>query len=246
MGSCFFYLEFLLAWVSLLTESGYRNPAIFALEYTLVPDACFPTQLQEATAGYEHVLSRLRESSRICVGGDSAGATIVLSLLLHLSPLSHHSDKLSELGAWRLPKPGMAVLMSPWVTLVTEKHRNTPSDYLDADSLHLYAHQYCGGEVGIDDPLISPGNCRDASWWRHASPDKGIHIAYGAQEVFASDVQDFIKFLEGNHINISSTRDVGDIHAWPVASLFLSTTPEERRKGLENLVRQIRGKDRKQ
>ncbi|RYP79733.1 hypothetical protein DL770_006522 [Monosporascus sp. CRB-9-2] len=57
MGSCFFYLEFLLTWASLLTEAGHRNPAIFALDYTLVPDGSFPTQLEEAIASYEHVLS---------------------------------------------------------------------------------------------------------------------------------------------------------------------------------------------
>lgn len=54
MGSCYFYLEFLLAWVSLLKEAGYRNPAIFSLEYTLVPDAVYPAQLEQTVTGYVH------------------------------------------------------------------------------------------------------------------------------------------------------------------------------------------------
>lgn len=240
MGSCFFYLEFLLTWISLLTECGYRNPAIFALGYTLVPDASFPTQLQEAIAGYEHVLSRVEDPSRICLSGDSAGATIMLSLLLHLSHLNDHLDKMNELGEWRLPKPGMAALISPWVTLVSDKHRDTPSDYLNTENLHLYARQYCGGKVTTDDALISPGNCKDISWWRRACPDKGIYVAYGAEEVFAPDVQDFVKFLQGSHIKISSKREIGGIHAWPVACLFLSTTTEERLKGLRNLTLHIK------
>jgi acetyl esterase/lipase len=82
MGSSFFYMEFLLAWVSLLKEAGYRNPALFALDYSLVPDAVFPTQLQETLAGYQYVLSIAQNPSRICVGGDSAGATLILSFLL--------------------------------------------------------------------------------------------------------------------------------------------------------------------
>ena len=242
MGSWHFYLEFLLTWLSLLGESGYRNPAIFALEYTLVPDACFPTQLQEAIASYEHVLARVGDPGKICVSGDSAGASIMLSLLLHLSHVSRHSEKMNELGTWQLPKPGMAAFISPWVTLVSDKHRNTRSDYLDADNLHAYGHQYCGGKVAIDDPLISPGNCRDVSWWRRACPSKGIHVAYGAEEVFASDIQDFVKFLDGNHIKVSSRREAGGIHAWPVACLFLSTSPEERQKGLRDLIMHIREK----
>ena len=81
MGSSYFYLEFLLAWVTILREAGYRNPALFALEYTLVPEATFPQQLNEAKTGYEHVLSLVKTSTQICVGGDSAGATIIIIIL---------------------------------------------------------------------------------------------------------------------------------------------------------------------
>lgn len=43
MGSSYFYLEFLLTWLSVLKSSGgFQNPAILSLEYTLVPDACYP------------------------------------------------------------------------------------------------------------------------------------------------------------------------------------------------------------
>ncbi|KAI0902210.1 Arylacetamide deacetylase-like protein [Annulohypoxylon nitens] len=185
MGSAYFYLEFLLAWANLLGNSGYQNPAIFALDYTLVPDASFPTQLEETIAAYEHVLSAVGDPNKICVSGDSAGATIVLSLLLHLANISRHLEKMGSTGAWRLAKPGMAVLISPWVTLVSSKHQNTASDYLDAVNLHHYARQYAGENVSVNDSLLSPGNCRDISWWKRAIPSKGMFIAYGAEEVFA-------------------------------------------------------------
>lgn len=73
MGSTYFYLEFLLSWLSLLKVSGYRNPAIFSIEYTLVPDSSFPTQLDEMVAGYEHVVEMACDPSIVCVAGDSAG-----------------------------------------------------------------------------------------------------------------------------------------------------------------------------
>ena len=81
MGSSYFYMEFLLAWVSLLEAAGFQNPALFALDYTLVPDAVYPRQLQETYFGYLHVLSIVKDPSRICVSGDSAGATLILSFL---------------------------------------------------------------------------------------------------------------------------------------------------------------------
>ncbi|KAI0180389.1 alpha/beta-hydrolase [Hypoxylon sp. FL1284] len=240
MGSAYFYLEFLLTWLSLLSDSGYKNPAIFSLEYTLVPDASFPTQLEEAIAAYQHVLSTVQDPNRICVGGDSAGATIVLSLLLHLAKTSRHVDMMDGVGTWSLPKPGMAVLISPWATLVSSRHRNTASDYLEAGSLHLYARQYAGGKVPVDDPLLSPGNCRDVSWWKSAVPSKGVYVAYGAEEVLAAEITDLVKFWERNHMQVRSREEKGGIHAWPVASLFLSSSPGDRQKGLKPLVQEIR------
>ncbi|KAI1450758.1 alpha/beta-hydrolase [Annulohypoxylon stygium] len=240
MGSAYFYLEFLLAWANLLGNSGYQNPAIFALDYTLVPDASFPTQLEETIAAYEHVLSAVGDPNKICVSGDSAGATIVLSLLLHLANISRHLEKMGSTGAWRLAKPGMAVLISPWVTLVSSKHQNTASDYLDAGNLHQYARQYAGENVSVNDSLLSPGNCRDISWWERATPSKGMFIAYGAEEVFAPEIADLVGFFKGNDVKVHSREEKGGIHAWPVACLFLSSSLSDRQKGLKYLVEEIR------
>ncbi|MCJ1265176.1 hypothetical protein MMC22_005051 [Lobaria immixta] len=145
MGSSYFYLEFLVAWVTLLREAGYRNPTIFALEYSLVPDATYPTQVEQTMAGYEYVCSVTKDASRVCVGGDSAGATLILSLLLRLA--RWNNDK---------SRPGYAVLISPWTTLVSPKNRDTASDYLNANSLHLYGRQYASSVANIKDPLVSP------------------------------------------------------------------------------------------
>lgn len=163
MGSSYFYMEFLLAWVTLLKEAGFSNPALLALEYTLVPDAVYPTQLQETVAGFHYVSSLVEDPARICVSGDSAGATLILSLLLNLSGLGRHQNKM----------PGLAVLISPWVTIISENNRNTSSDYLDADSLRLYGCQYIGDKVSHDDPMVSPGKCKDISRWAKASPTEG-------------------------------------------------------------------------
>ncbi|UNI21088.1 hypothetical protein JDV02_007107 [Purpureocillium takamizusanense] len=92
VGSCYFYLEFLLAMRHLLKEeAGFANPAVFALEYALAPERAFPAQLHEARLGYEHVLGVAEaaagdgDDSRVCVMGDSAGGMLALSLLLQLA-----------------------------------------------------------------------------------------------------------------------------------------------------------------
>lgn len=227
MGSSYFYLEFLLAWISLLKNSGYHNPAIFALEYSLVPDACYPTQLQQTITGYRYAVSRAPTPSKVCIGGDSAGGTLILSLLLHLA---RQSDT---------QKPGLVVLISPWTTLVSPQDRNTPSDYLDKDSLHLYARQYAGTKIALDDPLVSPGNCKEVEWWKEASPERGFVFMYGAEEVFAPEIKDLVSLLWRAGVDVVCREEKGGIHAWPVAALFLSSTREKRQKGLKDIVEHI-------
>jgi acetyl esterase/lipase len=232
MGSSYFYMEFLLAWVSLLKEAGYRNPALFALEYTLVPDAVFPIQLQETIAGYEYVLSIAQDSSRICVSGDSAGATLALSFLLNI--VDH-----PEL---RHQRPVLAVMISPWTTIVSPMNRNTPSDYLNSDSLELYGRQYMGSKVEPDDPLVSPGFCKDTKRWRKASPEKGFVVLFGSEEVLAPETRSLIGILKEAGVCVSYDEERGGIHAWPVASLYLGVTREERLRGLRYIVKTIRGR----
>lgn len=226
MGSSYFYLEFLLAWVTLLKQAGFRNPALFTLEYSLVPEAVYPTQLHQTIAGYDYVLSIIGDPLKVCVAGDSAGGTLILSLLLYLANLPN-----------LMKRPGHATLISPWVTLVSPENRNTPSDFLDAQSLHLYARQYAGSRVSLDDPLVSPGTCDDLEWWRRAMPSQGISIFYGSEEVFASEIKRLVRRLQQVGTKVYAREEQNSIHCWPVATMFLSDTKAERQKGLVEITK---------
>jgi acetyl esterase/lipase len=232
MGSSFFYMEFLLAWVTLLKSAGYRNPALFALEYTLVPDETYPTQLHETLAGYEYVLSLAQSSTRVVVGGDSAGATLILSFLLYLNG---HSEL-------RHQKPGLAIMISPWVTIVSQNNRNTASDYLNSSSLELYGRQYIGNKAAATDPMVSPGYCKDVKKWKDASPEFGWYFLYGSEEVLGPETRDLISLLKVTGKEVDVWEDKGGIHAWPVASLYLGETREERLSGLKSIVEATKGR----
>ena len=228
MGSSFFYIEFLLAWISLLhDEGGFSNPALFALEYTLVPEATYPTQVQETLAGYKYCLELTGDRpERICVSGDSAGATLILSLLLCLEGFARMGDKL----------PGLAIPISPWAAIISDKNQNTPSDYLNADSLHLYGSQYIGTKASNTDYLVSPGHCKDMARWRRASPTLGWLFVYGAEEVFAPEAKELIRLLKNAGADVEVHEEKGWIHAWPVVKLFLCNGQEERLSGLRSMV----------
>jgi acetyl esterase/lipase len=232
MGSGYFYLEFLFAWVSLLQQSGYRNPAILSLEYTLVPDAVYPTQVKQALAAYRYAYSVMNDNgTRICVSGDSAGGSLVLSLLLHLRNVS------------QFRQPGLAVLISPWVTTLSQDHVNTASDYLDMNTLHQYGAQYMANvDVSARDVFASPGNRTEMKTWIEASPISGWIVAWGIEELLHSDINTFVSRLKKAGLEVSSILAPEGIHAWPVAALYLGDSREQRLLGLKTIVERMRQK----
>lgn len=225
MGSSFFYLEFLMAWVSLLKKAGYQNPALFALEYSLVPDEVYPRQVFQARAGYNFVLSKVMDSAQICVSGDSAGATLMLSMLLSLTRRTEDHARL----------PSLAVAISPWVKILSPKNRNTRIDYLDARTLDLYGRQYIGNGDS-NDPLISPGCCRDADWWSRASPTHGWYFVYGSEEVLAPETRDLIRLLLVSGQEVQIREDFAWPHAWPIVKHYLCKSQAERHHGLQDII----------
>ena len=232
MGSAYFYLEPLLALLSLM-QPHWHNPVIFALDYDLVPDKCYPVQLSQAKAGYEYVLSTLvnGEAESVVVAGDSAGATLILSLLLFLAAEPNNEDC----------KPGFATLISPWVSLVSPNNRDTPSDFLNAASLHLYGSQYARKKQYLSDPLVSPGSCRYLDWWERAAPHHGFYITFGGEEVLGPETRELISRLKRAKVRVVVNEEPGLIHAWAVARLFLEGSSEERTKGMRQLATAIRG-----
>ena len=229
MGSAYFYLEPLISLLSLL-KPHYNNPVVLATEYDLVPNSVFPKQVNQISGLYKYAMSMVSDdASRICVAGDSAGANLVLSMLL-----SQAKEATPERS-----RPGFATLLSPWVTLLSELDRDTPSDFLNTDTLHLYAKQYAGSQKNLHSPLVSPGDCSDLAWLSEAMPLNGLYITFGSEEVLGPEIKQFVKSLRKAGVGVSVKEEPGAVHAWVIARLFLANTLEDRTWGMREVVKSI-------
>ncbi|KIE00929.1 lipase/esterase, partial [Metarhizium majus ARSEF 297] len=206
-------------------------------EYSLAPEETHPTQVNQAVLGYRHVLEDVKDASKVCVAGDSAGGTLTLSLLLELGK---KTNEFQLNGATTLAVPKLAVLISPWITLVSNIHYPSEVDYLERDTLWKYGKAYRGSAV--HDPIASPGLCEDGDLWTAVSPQRGYFIVYGEEETLAPDAEAFVRHQRRNKIEVDAMEFKGGIHAWPVASLMLSGTWDRRLQGLESIVGHVRQK----
>ncbi|OAA76390.1 alpha/beta hydrolase fold-3 [Akanthomyces lecanii RCEF 1005] len=228
-----FYLEFQLAVQSSLLEAGYENPAIFSLDYTLAPDKHFPGQLNEAMLGYKEVLAAADPETKICVGGDSAGGMLTLTLLQDLAARKLRDEPIRH--------PDLAILISPWVTLKTHLHRKSDLDYIQPDTLARFADLYTGGGgVGAYQAPASPGSCQDEGIWEAARPARGYIVTYGEEEGLADDIKYLIQHQKSRGTDVRVLMDLGGVHVWPVVSLQFCTTNERRVQGIRSIVKEIR------
>ena len=82
-------------------QAGMRT---LALDYRLAPEEPFPAPVEDAVAGYRFLLDQGIAPGRIAVAGDSAGGGLTMALLLAVKQE-------------KLPQPGAAWVISPWVDL---------------------------------------------------------------------------------------------------------------------------------
>jgi epsilon-lactone hydrolase len=139
LGSAFGYRP-LAGALALAAGTGALVP-----EYRLAPEHPFPAALDDAVRAYGWMLERGVPPEHVTLAGDSAGAGLVLSLLLTIK----------ERG---LPLPGAAVMLCPAVDL-TFGLLVPPPDDAQAETALAFGRLAVAAYLGdhpIDDPLVSP------------------------------------------------------------------------------------------
>ena len=116
--------------------------ATLAVEYGLVPDHVFPSQLDTVVAAYRWLLGR--GPTGVAVAGDSSGATLAMGLAL----------RARDEG---LPRPASLLLMSAWTDLeATGASYDSGSDpFFTRELVRGLAAAYLAG-ADPHDPLAAP------------------------------------------------------------------------------------------
>ncbi|KAH9477755.1 putative carboxylesterase 2 [Psilocybe cubensis] len=178
-------------------EKKKKPTGVAILNYTLVPDATFPTQLKQVIAAVQHLVNSGVHPQNIQLVGDSAGGIIFHQLLSHIL---HPVDGVPTL-TFSSPLGG-AYIMSPWTLLTDEPvaHTNEGRD----DILGVRTGLYWGSKVleGLPEsatPYVNPLSAPDD--WLDGCNDlvKRVLISAGEGEVLRDAIIQYFKKLEKHH-----------------------------------------------
>jgi epsilon-lactone hydrolase len=111
-------------------------------DYRLAPEYPFPAAVEDAARAYLWMLDQGTDPARITVAGDSAGAGLVLSLVL---TLRHQGLQL----------PRATVLLCPWIDVGTADRDGLPAEL---DRIRRMSSQHYLAGHPADDPVVCPLN----------------------------------------------------------------------------------------
>jgi len=237
------YLLFLLRLAESILVQG-QTISIFALDYHLAPEYCYPTQLREAAAAYSYLIKDQRiPPAKIVVAGDSAGAHLALSFLVDL-----------QTSKGKASKPAGLVLISPWLSLHHTPSTNADRDCLSAPFLEATGKRFLGPSFREEEkfsPTLEFLTPQPAIDWDAVLP-VWIWVSAGTNEVLFDDIVRWVQGLEDGlgRERVEKAFAEGEVHAWQwletmdkgAKGRFLEKVGEcgEEFKGVEQIGRVIR------
>ncbi|KAK2047181.1 alpha/beta-hydrolase [Colletotrichum somersetense] len=184
----------------------HAEVAVAVLQYTLVPEARYPTQLRQAIAALNQLILSGIEPRDLIIGGDSAGGNLACSVIRHICHPCH-----LEIPALRLETRLAGVfLASPWLTSKTTGPSFKENNYVDM----VTGKSITRGTIEFLHPRFPVRNKSDESDLGMAMPMDGdlawvddismatasLYITAGQQEALRDDIRSFSEHVScGNN-----------------------------------------------
>lgn len=189
----------MLARLSAMTGLGACLP-----KYSLAPENPFSAAIEDAVLAYRTLLERGFDSSKIIVGGDSAGGGLALALL-------------GEIKAKSLPKPAGVFTLSPLVDLRfsgASFAENAQSDVvLPASRAADMAQMYLDG-ADPDDPRASP-------LFADFTGMSPVFLAASDSEILLDDARRMADHLREQGVDVTDNIVQNHPHVWHIFQRFL-------------------------
>ncbi len=184
--------------VSKFANGTHLKSLVF--DYRLAPENPFPAALDDCIEVYSWLLKKGYEPKNIVVGGESAGGTLTLSLLLALKKQS-------------IDFPKAAFSISPVTDLrcmADSFTYNAAKDVAPMGSWTLWTKYYIA-DNDPKNPLLSPlfGN------YKGLPP---LFICVGTHEIHLNDCENVAKVAKENGVDVTLRRWEKMIHAFPILS----------------------------
>jgi acetyl esterase/lipase len=197
--------------------AGGKTVSIFNLEYSLAPEAKFPTQIQQAGEAYSYLVKEVGvEESKIALMGDSAGGSIALGFLTHLqSPISS-LPPIESLG-----RPGKGLyLISPWISLFSQNgYKETEeSDLLEAGTLQRWANFAIGKKTKEEFATYTEfaGEVKGRASLRKILSER-VWVSAGEDVLFLENIETFVRLAEAEGVDVKLEVKEGKPHDWQMA-----------------------------
>lgn len=169
-------------------------------DYRLAPEHPFPAALDDCVTVYKWLLNEGYQPDKIVIGGESAGATLVLSLLLALKKSS-------------ITLPKAAFSISPVTDLRCQADSfvyNAKNDVAPYGSWSVWTNYYMA-DNDPGEPLLSPA----FGDFRGIPP---IYICVGTNEIHYDDCISISKIAEESGVDVTLRVWHKMIHAFPLLS----------------------------
>ena len=210
------YATFLLRIVETILAGG-KTVSLFNLDYSLAPEAIFPTQIKQAGACYSYLIEEMGiESEKIAMMGDSAGGHISLGMLCHLNqPMDGTAPKME------VEKPGIGLfLISPWVSLFSQDgyKEKEMSDLLSIEGLERWAKIVVGSKKPDEvEPYTEfVKRVKGRGRWKDILPNR-VWVSAGGDEMFSHNIGQFVNALKEDGVDVEFVVQEGEAHDWQLA-----------------------------
>ncbi|KAE9366753.1 alpha/beta-hydrolase [Stipitochalara longipes BDJ] len=204
------HFEFAASMVKRAEEDG-KSLCFAFVQYDLAPHGKYPSQISQCVEMLRYALQTLhKDPSNIILVGDSAGGTLVMSVISHIL----HPQPNIKPVILTAPLKAAAVF-SPWVNLCMDGGSvltNQMQDPVTVEVMKGWADNYLGAA-----PLDFYNQPRIAisEWWR-GMPVEQLLITGAAREMLADDLVTFAETMKDIHKPTTVFFAPDDFHAQPV------------------------------